>query len=93
MRKISQILVAGISLSFSPTYGQVTCDGLSAAQCRLAKIVGTCKAGGKRYVVEEGRVTLNGKLIGTVNDLGDVVDESGEMVTTIKWIMENRCSG
>ena len=68
------------------------CDalGLTNAQCRILKLVGSCALKGKAYIIEEGRMTVNGKLIGTVKD-GQVLDEEGKELTEYSKLIQNEC--
>lgn len=85
--------VAIVLLLTSVTTGQaqVNCQGLSEAQCRMVTIVGTCALGGSGYVVEEGRVTINGKVVGRVNATGKVVDENGRVITELTKAYTKSC--
>ena len=69
---------------------QANCAGLTKAQCRFVNIVGTCSFG-NGYFVQDGRVTINGKLVGEINSDGDIVDESGKVVTELNVIYQNTC--
>lgn len=69
---------------------QANCAGLSKAQCRFVTIVGTCSFG-DGHLVQDGRVTINGKLVGEVNSVGEIVDESGKIVTELTAIYQKTC--
>lgn len=70
---------------------RVNCVGLSKAQCRMVTIVGTCALGGTGMVVEEGRVTINGKQVGRINDQGEIVDEDGKVMTELTKLYTQSC--
>jgi len=79
-------------LLFSPQFGyaQANCDGLTKAQCRFVTIVRTC-AFGNGYYIEKGQVTINGRIVGELNDVGEIVDESGRILTELSEIYKNHC--
>ena len=81
--------LAGFPLASAETFD---CDalGLTKAQCRILKLVGSCALEGKAYIVEEGRMTVNGRLIGTVKD-GEVIDEDGKELTEYTKLIQNEC--
>ena len=90
----SNSVALAIALSILPVSvwsSDVNCRGLSKAQCRMVTLVGTCALGGTGYIVEEGRVTINGKLVGHVNDEGEVVNEDGKEITELTKIYKNSC--
>lgn len=84
------ISVAALLLLPQSVLSQANCAGLTKAQCRFVNIVGTCSFG-NGYFVQEGRVTINGKLIGQIDDKGDIVDETGKVVTELNVIYQNTC--
>lgn len=67
------------------------CEGLSPAQCRFVTIVDTCALGGTGHTVENGRVTINGRVVGHVNAAGKVVDNGGRVITELTKSYENNC--
>ncbi len=88
-----KIAIATLLLGLFPIIAsaQASCNGLSPAQCRMVAIVSTCHLGGTGHIVEEGRVTINGRLVGYVNNLGNIVDENGEMITELTKVYIQTC--
>ena len=94
MIKYAIMFPLAFCLSATGLSAHVVCDGsgLTPAQCRLVAIVGHCSDGRHKFDVEEGRVYIESRLIGTLRSDGQVVDEEGEMVTTMTQLFENSCS-
>ncbi len=67
------------------------CEGLTQAQCTFVGIVDSCELGGTGHKIENGRVTINGSVIGHVNAAGKVVDNGGRVITELTKSYENNC--
>ena len=90
MNTRSLVTVAFFAFLPASLFAGVGCEGLTSAQCRMLKIVGTCHLGGTGYIVEEGRLMLNGKLVGYIQG-GKVVREDGKDTTELTKIWKNSC--